>query len=56
MKHDIDTMTMLIKDAATFERYRLGEPRPIKPEDFEEWLESVKNLAYHDGYLDATAW
>lgn len=56
MKHDIDTMTMLIKDAATFERYRLGEPRPIKPEDFEEWLNAVIKGSFEAGYYQATAW
>lgn len=54
MKYPVDTMTLIIKDAVTFERNRLGEPRTIKAEDFDAWLGAVEAeavaRAWHDGY------
>ena len=34
--------TEVIRHALAFPRERLGEPRPIKPEAFDRWLEQVK--------------
>ena len=40
--------TDVIRQAVTFERNRLGEPRTIKVEAFERWL------AAHDAEVEAT--
>jgi len=42
--------TEVIKDACTFPRERLGEPRNMKPEDFDRWLEQVKEEAWDQGF------
>ena len=42
--------TEVIRHAVSFPRERLGEPRPIKPEAFDRWLEQVKAEAWDKGY------
>lgn len=46
---DYTPTTLVVKDAVTFPRERLGEPRPIKPEAFDRWLEQVKAEAWEEG-------
>lgn len=41
--------TEVIRHALAFPRERLGEPRPIKPEAFDRWLEQVKSEAWEEG-------
>ena len=41
--------TEVIRHAVSFPRERLGEPRPIKPEAFDRWLEQVKAEAWEEG-------
>ena len=41
--------TEVIRHAVTFPRERLGEPRPIKVEAFDRWLEQVKSEAREEG-------
>ena len=45
---DYTPTTEVIRDAVSFPRERLGEPRPIKPEAFDRWLEQVKAEARAD--------
>ena len=51
--------TEVIRHAVTYRRERLGEPRPIKPEAFDRWLEQVKaeawDAALDDAYRVASA-
>ena len=42
--------TEVVRHAVAFERERLGEPRPIKPEAFNRWLKQVKAEAWEEGY------
>jgi len=42
--------TEVIRDAVTFPRERLGEPRPIKAAAFDRWLEQVKAEAWDEGH------
>lgn len=46
-------VTEVVKDALTFERNRIGEPRTIKPEAFDRWLAKVQAGAWDEG---AAAW
>ena len=46
---DYTPTTEVIRDAVSFPRERLGEPRPIKPEAFHRWLEQVKAEAWEEG-------
>ena len=41
--------TEVVRDAVSFPRERLGEPRPIKPEAFDRWLSRVKFEAWKEG-------
>lgn len=50
---DYTPTTLVVKHAVTFERERLGEPRPIKSEAFDRWLKQVKAEAWHEGYGQA---
>ena len=34
--------TEVVRDAVAFPRTRLGEPRTIKTEDFDRWLDAIK--------------
>ena len=45
---DYTPTTEVIRDAVAFPRERLGEPRTIKPEAFDRWLEQVKAEARAD--------
>ena len=47
---DYTPTTEVIRHAVSFPRERLGEPRPIKPEAFDRWLEQVKAEAWDQGY------
>ena len=47
---DYTPITEVIRDAVAFPRERLGEPRPIKPEAFDRWLEQVKAEAWAEGH------
>ena len=47
---DYTPITEVIRDAVSFPRERLGEPRPIKPEAFDRWLEQVKAEAWEEGH------
>ena len=47
---DYTPTTEVIRHAAIFPRERLGEPRPIKPEAFDRWLEQVKAEAWEEGH------
>ena len=42
--------TDVVRDACTFPRERLGEPRPINPEAFDRWLAEVKAEAWDEGH------
>lgn len=42
---DRNLTTEVVKDAVTFPRTRLGEPRTINAEDFDRWLARVKKQA-----------
>ena len=46
---DYTPTTEVIRHAVSFPRERLGEPRPIKPEAFDRWLEQVKAEAWEEG-------
>ena len=46
---DYTPTTEVIRHAVAFPRERLGEPRPIKPEAFDRWLEQVKAEAWEEG-------
>ena len=48
---DYTPTTEVIRHAVSFPRERLGEPRPIKPEAFDRWLEQVKSEARDEGEL-----
>ena len=50
---DYTPTTEVIRHAVSFPRERLGEPRPIKPEAFDRWLEQVKARARADALADA---
>lgn len=52
---DYTPTTEVVKDAATFPRERLGEPRPIKPEAFDRWLEQVKDEARAEAWDEAVS-
>ena len=41
--------TEVVRHAVSYPRERLGEPRPIKPEAFDRWLEQVKAEAWEEG-------
>lgn len=47
---DYTPTTEVIRDAVSFPRERLGEPRPIKPEVFDRWLSQVKAEAWEEGH------
>ena len=47
---DYTPPTEVIRLAAIFPRERLGEPRTIKPEAFDRWLEQVKAEAWDEGH------
>ena len=47
---DYTPTTEVIRHAVSFPRERLGEPRPIKPEAFDRWLEQVKAEAWEEGH------
>lgn len=47
---DYTPTTEVIRHALAFPRERLGEPRPIKPEAFDRWLEQVKAEAWEEGH------
>ena len=47
---DYTPNTDVIRQAVTFERNRLGEPRTISAEKFDRWL------AAHDAGVASTAW
>ena len=49
---DYTPTTEVVKHAVTFPRERLGEPRPIKPEAFDRWLDHVKAKAWEEGFAD----
>lgn len=49
---DYTPTTEVIRQAVSFPRERLGEPRPIKPEAFYRWLEQVKAEARHEGFVE----
>ena len=49
---DYTPTTEVIRHALAFPRERLGEPRPIKPEAFDRWLEQVKAEAWGKGFAD----
>ncbi len=48
--------TEVVKDAVTFPRTRLGEPRTIEPEDFDRWLARVKREAARDAWDEGARW
>ena len=50
---DYTPTTEVIRHAVSFPRERLGEPRPIKPEAFDRWLEQVKARARADALASA---
>ena len=50
---DYTPTTEVIRHAVAFPRERLGEPRPIKPEAFDRWLEQVKAEARAGALADA---
>lgn len=53
---DYTPTTEVIRHALAFPRERLGEPRPIKAEAFDRWLEQVKAYAWEEGhYASGTA-
>ena len=55
--NDYTPTTEVIRHAVTFPRERLGEPRPIKPEAFDRWLEQVKAEAWDEGHsASETSW
>jgi hypothetical protein len=43
-------VTEVIRDACTFERNRLGEPRAMSVEAFDRWLAEVRAKAWDEGY------
>ena len=47
---DYTPTTEVVRHVASFPRERLGEPRPIKPEAFDRWLEQVRAEAWDEGY------
>lgn len=52
LKNDVNMLTLIIRDAVTFERNRPGEPRTIKGEDFDRWLAEIKDEQYRAGRTD----
>ena len=40
----------VVRDAVTFPRRRLGEPRDMSVEKFDAWLQQVKDEAYNEGW------
>lgn len=44
--------TEVIKDAVTYPRRRLGEPRDIDADAFDRWLDSVLDVAYDVGLVN----
>ena len=52
MMSDRTPTTDVIRDACTFPRERLGEPRPIKPEAFDRWLTQQRAEAWDEGHRD----
>lgn len=53
MSDDYTPTTEVIRHALAFPRERLGEPRPIKAEAFDRWLEQVKQEARDEALADA---
>lgn len=58
---DYTPTTEIIRRALAFPRERLGEPRPIKPEAFDRWLDQTlrdaKAETWEEGHLASdTAW
>lgn len=47
---DYTPPTEVIRDAVSFPRERLGEPRPIKPEAFDRWLNEIRAEAWEEGH------
>ena len=47
--NDYTPTTEVIRHAVTFPRERLGEPRPIKPEAFDRWLNEIRAEAWAEG-------
>lgn len=50
---DYTPTTLVVRHAVTFPRERLGEPRPIKPEAFDRWLDQVRADAWEAGRIDS---
>lgn len=46
--------TEVVRHAVSFQRERLGEPRPIQGEAFDHWLNAVKAEAWDEGELAGT--
>ena len=44
--------TEVIRHALAYPRERLGEPRPIKTEAFDRWLNRIKADAWDEGHGD----
>lgn len=47
------TTTEVVRDAACWQRRRLGEPRGVDPESFDRWLDKVRAEAFGQGVRSA---